>query len=111
LTPGRFKNHWLHLPLFLRYFLPVMIGNRSFVDGSTPDPCIFTALQHAVGDTIAIDVSGGPNGDPDVLAGKVEVMYKTSQTCSRRLSAPRRNNIRTQHSCGHRSMTAVRSIF
>ena len=60
-------------------FLPVCIDARYFVDGSTPNPCPLTEVQNTADTVIAIDVSGGPSGDPSARPSKVEVMYTTSQ--------------------------------
>lgn len=79
-----FASGPLHKPLAASaaipaIFLPVTIQDRFFVDGSTTNPCPLAEVQDIADHVIAIDVTGGPTGDPSERPSKVEVMYKTNQ--------------------------------
>ncbi|MCX7567387.1 patatin-like phospholipase family protein [Sulfitobacter sp. F26169L] len=60
-------------------FLPVEIAQRFFIDGSSTDPCPLECLQNTADAVLAVDVSGGPVGTPDIRPNKIDVMYASSQ--------------------------------
>ena len=60
-------------------FLPVKIGNRYHIDGSSTDPCPLGQIQGRADHAIAVDVSGGPGGEPGIKPGKIDAMYAASQ--------------------------------
>lgn len=67
-------------------FLPVELGGRYYLDGSSTNPCPINAVQGHASHVIAIDVSGGPKGRPDMRPSKVDVMYATSQIMQRTIA-------------------------
>ena len=60
-------------------FLPVQIDGRYYIDGGITDPCPMDFVQEENNPMLAIDVTGGPSGDPDVRPGKVEAAYTANQ--------------------------------
>jgi len=60
-------------------FLPVQIDGRYYIDGGITDPCPMDCVRRQNNPMLAIDVTGGPSGDPDVRPGKVEAAYTANQ--------------------------------
>lgn len=60
-------------------FLPVHMDDRYYMDGSSTNPCPMDVVQGRADHVIAIDVSGGPNGEPDLRPTKVDAIYASSQ--------------------------------
>ncbi|MEP3275655.1 MAG: patatin-like phospholipase family protein [Stappiaceae bacterium] len=60
-------------------FLPVIIDGHVFIDGGTTNPAPFDDLSTLADIVVAIDVSGGPKGDPGTRPGKIDVVYAASQ--------------------------------
>jgi len=60
-------------------FLPVRVGDRYYIDGSSTNPCPLNIVQNQADAVIAIDASGGTSGAADVRPSKIDVMYASSQ--------------------------------
>lgn len=60
-------------------FLPVQIDGVFFIDGSTTDPCPIDTAYGKANHVIAIDVSGGTHGAPNLRPKKIDAMYAASQ--------------------------------
>jgi len=60
-------------------FLPVEIDGRYYIDGGITDPCPMDFLHEEGNRILAIDVTGGPSGDPAVRPGKVDAAYTANQ--------------------------------
>lgn len=60
-------------------FLPVQRDGRFHIDGSATNPCPLDILQDDADHVIAIDVSGGTNGDPAERPSKIDAMYGSNQ--------------------------------
>jgi NTE family protein len=60
-------------------FLPVERNGRFYIDGSATNPCPLNILQGEADHIIAIDVSGGPNGNATERPSKMDAMYASSQ--------------------------------
>ncbi len=60
-------------------FLPVEIGGRYYVDGSSTNPCPINTVQDLADHVLAIDVSGGPIGVTTQRPSKMDAMYASSQ--------------------------------
>jgi NTE family protein len=64
-------------------FLPVERDGRYYIDGNATNPCPIDVLQGTADYVVAIDVSGGTNGDPTKRPSKVDVSYASSQMMQR----------------------------
>lgn len=60
-------------------FLPVHMNDRYYMDGSSTNPCPINVVQGRADHVVAVDVSGGPSGQPDMRPSKVDTMYASSQ--------------------------------
>ena len=60
-------------------FLPVKRDGRFHIDGSATNPCPLNILQGSADHVIAIDVSGGTDGDPSERPSKLDAMYGANQ--------------------------------
>jgi NTE family protein len=60
-------------------FLPVKRDGRFYIDGSATNPCPLAILQDSAEHVIAIDVSGGTNGNPAERPSKIDAMYGANQ--------------------------------
>ncbi len=60
-------------------FLPVKIEGDVFIDGGMTNPVPFDKLAGSADIIVAVDVSGGPQGERGKRPGKVDVVYAASQ--------------------------------
>lgn len=67
-------------------FLPVRIGGRYCIDGGATNPVPIDKVAAAADHVIAVDVSGGPVGDPGKRPGKVEAVSAFTQMMQRTMA-------------------------
>ena len=60
-------------------FLPVERDGQFFIDGNATDPCPIDIVQGHADHVLAVDVSGGPSGDPTKRPSKLDVTYASGQ--------------------------------
>ena len=60
-------------------FRPVAHGNRVLVDGGAVNPLPFDLLRNEAGIVLAVDVTGGPNGETRGVPGPFDAMFSTLQ--------------------------------
>jgi len=60
-------------------FLPVMVQDRYYIDGSSTNPCPLDTVQGLADHVLAVDVSGAPSGIPHTRPSKMDTMYASSQ--------------------------------
>ena len=64
-------------------FLPVEREGQFFIDGNATDPCPIEVVQGHTDHVLAVDVSGGPTGDPSQRPTKFDVTYASGQMMQR----------------------------
>lgn len=76
-------------------FKPVIVDGRVMIDGGTVNPLPFDLIRDRADITIAVDIVGGPKGDPsrrprtsDVSFGATQIMLQTITREKLRHSAP-----------------------
>ena len=76
-------------------FLPVVVNDRVMLDGAIMNPVPWDILQPDCDVTVAIDVSGGPEGEMnvppgrfDALSGSAQLMMRSNIALRARISRP-----------------------
>lgn len=60
-------------------FLPVQRDDRFYIDGSATNPCPLDIVQGQADHIIAVDVSGGTNGNAAERPSKIDAVYGANQ--------------------------------
>ena len=68
-------------------FRPVLRGGRILIDGGIYNPVPFDLLDNKADFVVAIDVVGGPSGDPGRMPGSIDSMFGASQLMMQSITA------------------------
>lgn len=90
LTTGRLKAAIAASAAIPAIFRPVLIDGSVLIDGGMTNPTPHDVLVGSAEIIIAIDVIGGPEGDPGELPGKIDVLFGASQLLMRTIAATKR---------------------
>ena len=68
-------------------FRPVLRDGRILIDGGIYNPVPFDLLDNKADFVVAIDVVGGPSGDPGRMPGSIDSMFGASQLMMQSITA------------------------
>lgn len=60
-------------------FLPVEFGGHFYIDGSATNPCPLDLVQDTADHVVAVDVSGGTQGQAFGRPRKIDAVYASNQ--------------------------------
>ena len=90
LTSGRLKTAIAASAAIPAIFRPVMIDGTVLIDGGMTNPTPHDVLAGSADIIIAVDVVGGPEGEPGKRPGKIDVVFGSSQLLMGTIAAAKR---------------------
>lgn len=90
LTSGRLKPAIAASAAIPAIFRPVIIDGTVLIDGGMANPTPHDVLAGSADIVIAVDVVGGPVGEPGTRPGKIDVLFGSSQLLMGTIAAAKR---------------------
>jgi NTE family protein len=90
LTSGRLKTAVAASAAIPAIFRPVVVDGTVLIDGGMTNPTPHDVLAGSADIVIAVDVVGGPEGEPGERPGKIDVLFGSSQLLMGTIAAAKR---------------------